>query len=69
MVISVIVQAGLGLIVFAIGRWGYGNAEALVHVRPSDDDRERRVRVARRGAAACQVAGALLALTNLLLLF
>ncbi len=69
MVISIIVQAGLGAVVFAIGRWGYSNAEALVPVRSFDDNRTHRVRVARRGAIACQVAGALLALTNLLLLF
>ncbi|KLL11253.1 MULTISPECIES: hypothetical protein [Protofrankia] len=69
MVISVIVQVGLGLIVFAVGWWGRHNAEVLVPVRPFDDNRERRVRVARRGAVACQVVGVLLALTNLLLLF
>ncbi|WP_131770138.1 hypothetical protein [Candidatus Protofrankia californiensis] len=69
MVIAIVVQLGLGAAVFMIGRWGHSNAEALVPARLPDDNRGRRVRAARRGAIACQVAGVILALTNLILLF
>jgi hypothetical protein len=66
---AIIIQLVFAAGVFALGRWGLRHAETLTPAELSEQDRQRRTQVARRGGIACQAAGVALALINLVVLF
>jgi hypothetical protein len=54
-----IFTAAIGLMMFALGRWGTRQAAELVPPSMSEAEREKRVRVYRRGAVVLQAVGLL----------
>lgn len=48
-------------VLFPLGVWGRSQAESLVVDAMEGEEREHRISVLRRGAAACQVVAVILA--------
>lgn len=55
---SAIPMLALAVALVLLGRWGRGNADRLVPAGLGAEERARRVRVLRRGAAASYVVAA-----------
>lgn len=63
--LAVVVQALMAVVLVLVGTWGRQAADTLAPLHLSQEEREQRAAVMRRGSVACIVVGAVLALSVL----